>query len=372
MANNTQSTSIFDQAATTATETFNSINSTFNSNTGTFTLGSNGGNIFSINIPQVQEFNTLLKDLSNIPDNPWIPKTPPNQQQPQNQQGSPTTPALARGAAINVSSIGAANANLFHGCGFINDITGPLISSITSSISSIKSIISLIKKPRKYGAGAAIRIIFGQLGKLIRQAINFIIKTLNLQPVPSLTAAFNEAKKVLRYIAKWLKWAKRIARDIAAFYTLATNLQQLMNYIKSLPARVLAIIRNCLNQFLGGITQLTNLIKTLPGVVNNNNTTTIQILQNVTDSANSTANVANSSSNAANTNTLLANNNSFIATLINSTINVSSSVINSGNVGISNTHIQDYVSSTYGNTQTTQANTNFSTPTYSANNNTQP
>lgn len=295
-----------------------------------------GGTILNVNIPQIQTFGAFIKEIQS-------PKVPFGQIQ-QVIDAASTSP-LAKGNITN-SAIGQSNQNLYHNCGFLNELG--FASSIISSVTSITSIVNTIKKPRKYGRSAAIRIMFGQISKLIRIGIRAIVDALAIDPTGIVSFLFSQAKAVLRYVSKELRYYSRLARDLATIAYITTNLNELVNYIKSIPARILSVIKNCIITFLGSVNQITNAINAIPNIT-----------QEGTVSATLTT---------LKTNTISTVNQVNNTTVPNSPQVVQNAISNPSSV--SKSDVTTYVTNTYGTQQTTSASvSNYS---YSKNNQSQP
>jgi hypothetical protein len=173
-----------------------------------------------------------------------------------------TTPNLARGVLTNTGTA-FSNGNLAHACdinfvlsGFNIDATGlfPNFGLITAAIQN--------------GKNAAASVVRSALAKLIagfRVAIKAIIVSLNLDPSGELSAAFSKYKQIIREINEKIKQIAQIVADAAFFYYLAQNIIQILEWIKSLPAQLATLFRDCLTNFNNSLkripSQLTGSIK---------------------------------------------------------------------------------------------------------------
>lgn len=283
---------IFDNLTTTAKEAATTVGNSLGLTTQFTGSGVNfglpgGGNILNVTLPK---FDSLRKELQppNLPFGNLVW-----------ENGSPSIPPIARGV-VTGSIIETTNKNLFHNCGFLMNLGfAGLTADIRSITNSITQIINTIKNPRKYGAAAIIRFTMFNLSAQIRKAINALIKAIGLtDPSGKISALFSQAKKVLSYVAGELRKAAKLARDIAMITSLATNLNQIINYIKSLPKQILAVLQNCFQQFLGSVNQLAKSVQSLPGVTNNKNTKTA--FQSVSTNVNKTQSSIKYSASTAN------------------------------------------------------------------------
>lgn len=295
-----------------------------------------GGTILNVNIPQIQTFGAFIKEIQS-------PKVPFGQIQ-QVIDAASTSP-LAKGNITN-TAIGQSNQNLYHNCGFLNELG--FASSIISSVTSITSIVNTIKKPKKYGRSAAIRIMFGQISKYVRLAVRAIVDVMAIDPTGIASTIFSQAKAVLRYISKELRYYSRLARNLATIAYITTNLNELVNYIKSIPARILSVIKNCVVTFLGSVNQITNAINAIP-------------------------NITKEGSVGATLTTLKTNTISTVKQVSNTTVPNSPQVVQNAinnPTSVSKSDVTTYVTNTYGTQKTTLQNvSNYS---YSTNNQSQP
>lgn len=291
----------FESLSSTAQQTSQTVSNTlsgvFNYTTSGFKIGiPGGGNILNVTIPQIQIFNNLVQELKppNLPFGNLVW-----------QDGAPTIPPMARGV-VNGSIVNTTNNNLFHNCGFLTSLGfAGLTADVRSITSSITQIINTIKYPRKYGAAALIRFTMFSLSNYIRQAINLLLNAVNLDTTGFISQAFSEAKRVLRYIAAELRKAAKLVRDVAMISSIATNLNQILNYIKGLPKQIMAILQNCLLTFVGSVKQLASAVQTLPGVTNNSSATAA--FKSVQQNTNAAANTVTSSASTANVHPTIVN-----------------------------------------------------------------
>ena len=245
-------TTAIDSLSTSVSDATSSVTGTLKGSTFTFSLAG-GGEIFNVNIPQIQTINNLWKEL-----NP--PKVPTGTQL--YGIGSSTISPLARGV-INNSAISKNNSNLFHNCGFLNDIglTG-LAGSITGAVSSITSLINTIKYPKRYAAGSVIRISIAFLNQAANAIKNLLFKVFDFCP-PFVAQLFSEARYYLGIITKYAKLAAKMIREAESLLSITTNLNQIVSLIKKMPAQILRVLKGCLNTFLGSVSQISNALQSI-------------------------------------------------------------------------------------------------------------
>lgn len=113
---------------------------------------------------------------------------------------------------------------------------------------------------------ALARAAFGQLMQVIRDAINKLIASLGLEPSGEISKLISLAKALLRK----LKYIQSIIDEIVDLKNIildyARKVRAMIDYILSLPAKLIALLQDCLSNFLSSIgSALTDLIS-IPGL----------------------------------------------------------------------------------------------------------
>lgn len=163
--------------------------------------------------------NVSTTDANGKPlDNPVPTMVNPNE-----SVGSPTIAAEARGLILN-TNIDKTNHDLAHACDFILELQ--------------KSI-----NFKKYAKA---------LGNAIREGIRAIMKALGLSDP---TGQYSWVIDQLKSIARWLKRVqKEVIQPINDFikyvYAYITKLRAIITWILSLPDRLLALVKSCLQNLL--------------------------------------------------------------------------------------------------------------------------
>lgn len=156
------------------------------------------------------------------PHSNLVPPQPPKGQV-QYTVGQPTIAPLARGVVAN-TAISQSNDNLSHVC----DITGSLRYAIASTSLVVKELIESIRQ--------AIQALFeGVSSSPFADQVRGVVK--------SIKAKVDEIKKL---ISK----AQDVQREIANYIN---ELQRLIAYIATLPARIAALLKQCLNEATNGL-----------------------------------------------------------------------------------------------------------------------
>jgi len=92
---------------------------------------------------------------------------------------------------------------------------------------------------------------------------------------------------------------------------LVEQINNIVNYVKSLPKRFQALLQECVSQFLGSVNNLVNQVKSIPGAVNGPIESVLQTLKLTSEKqladARESANIAASGNPMANSITLIEN-----------------------------------------------------------------
>lgn len=149
--------------------------------------------------------------------------------------GNPDRPQLASGYAQN-TGIAASDANRSHACD-------------TSLF--VQRNISLAK-------------IFEPTIRTIREIIKKILDALGI--TPGSNGIIEQIKKVKRYVDDITKFLKKIQNALDALVVVVKKINALINYILSLPARLLALFVNCLKELYAELkAQFTDVVKSAIG-----------------------------------------------------------------------------------------------------------
>ena len=345
-------TTAIDSLSTSVSDATSSVTGTLKGSTFTFSLAG-GGEIFNVNIPQIQTINNLWKEL-----NP--PKVPTGTQL--YGIGSSTISPLARGV-INNSAISKNNSNLFHNCGFLNDIglTG-LAGSITGAVSSITSLINTIKYPKRYAAGSVIRISIAFLNQAANAIKNLLFKVFDFCP-PFVAQLFSEARYYLGIITKYAKLAAKMIREAESLLSITTNLNQIVSLIKKMPAQILRVLKGCLNTFLGSVSQISTALQSIPNATkqasaSNSFTQLNQNIKTTTDKVAAAAASSQSSSVATAQSGVTTPTGSTAGVISDTTINLISDAVTNATTGTTTdtaTALSTHLAETYGTKETVQS-----------------
>ena len=207
-----------------------------------------------------------------------------------NAIGMPTIAPIAMGILAN-TGISLTNASLGHACDFRYAFNFNLGVSSLGLINPVSAIQNAMKSG-KNKAAMLISAFISQLNDTFRLTIKGILFTLNLDPSGVLSGAYSYVKKIVRMINEITIKIAKVVEIVSAVYYLIQDIQKIIDYLKSLPTRFLAMVQDCITNFLGGIKNFTSQILSIPGAVGNS-------IQDIASSLTSSANSMVSTLNAA-------------------------------------------------------------------------
>jgi hypothetical protein len=235
--------------------------------------------------PAVGKGFSALAKMHNNPDvvklegnKPVSPNTAPAMQM--QQLGKPTTPANAYTTTGTMLSI--TNANLTHACDFkfLINFTDLNIGIIQNPITVIKEAIEGAKNK----AAAIMRALIAQIVAKFRLVVKGVVVALNLDPSGQIARAVSVARDIIRKINYYTKLIAEYIAVAALVVFLVKELQQIIDWIKSLPAKILALLKDCLATFMKGVTDAAAQIVSIPGQAASSLTTAFSDLQVSTES----------------------------------------------------------------------------------------
>lgn len=175
--------------------------------------------------------------------------------------GAPDTPANAYTA--NNTMLSVTNSDLIHSCDFRF-----LINFGDFNIGTIENPITLIKQAianSKNAAQAIIKALLAQLLTGFRIGLKGIIVALNLDPTGNMSKIFSQVKEAIRTINYYSKLVAEYIGNAALVVSLLQQLTQIIEWIKTLPQQVLAMLKDCLSTFQNAVKAASSQIKAIPG-----------------------------------------------------------------------------------------------------------
>jgi hypothetical protein len=211
--------------------------------------------------------------------------------------GKPTIPTNAY--STNNTIIQVTNNNTVHACDFRF-----LINFADLNIGVIENPIKLIEEAIKNAqnkAAAIIRAILQQVIDKFRTVLKAITVTLNLDPTGQIAKAISRVREVIRTINYYSRKLAEYIGNAALIVALISEIKQVVEWIKSLPANILAMLKDCLTSFQGAIQSAGSQIALIPGQISSSVEGAFKDLENSTGSAISQSEQAAQTANVPNT-----------------------------------------------------------------------
>jgi hypothetical protein len=177
--------------------------------------------------------------------------------------GVQTTPPFSRQTMFGTVTA-QTNSDLAHSCDFKFTIN----ANTDLSLGIIDNPVTVITKAIADGKNAAAAIVSSLIGQAIdafRITIKGIIVALNFDPSGEISTAVSTAKKYIREINEKLKEIAEYVAVASLYYNLIKQIQQIVDFIKTLPAKVLALIQGCFTNFTNAIKDVAAQAAAIPG-----------------------------------------------------------------------------------------------------------
>jgi hypothetical protein len=177
-----------------------------------------------------------------------------------NRIGFPTIPTTTY--SVEGTTITIANEQTVHACDFKF-----LINFGDLGLDAFENPITVIKNAIASGKNKAALIIRSILNKIIegfRLVRKGIIATLNLDPSGQISRAFSVIQDIIRKVNYYAKKIAEYVEVAALVIELVRQLRQIIDYIRTLPERIIAILRDCLSTFLGAVNSAIGTISSIP------------------------------------------------------------------------------------------------------------
>lgn len=198
---------------------------------------------------------------------------------PAGQSAGPvTTPPLARGV-VEGTGIASTNASLQHACDFRYELNLDIgLIGLENPVTAIQNAI----KSGKNKAAQAIRILVEIMNDKFRLVVDAILKVIGFDPTGKVSLEFTIAKDLFREINKITKKVAK-AVELASFYvSLFREIQQIVEYLRSLPDRIKSIVQQCILNFLGSVQNFVSQVQAIPGQIQGTAETMLTQLSNTT------------------------------------------------------------------------------------------
>lgn len=206
-----------------------------------------------------------------------VEKLPPNSPfaSMMGKAGAQTTPPLGRGN-LEGSVIALLNGNLEHACDFKFMINVDAFSLF--GVNNPAEAIQRALRNAKLKATNRLRMLLKEAVKYIREGIKMVMKTLGFDPSGELSLSFQIGKDLVDQINTAVQFVAEKVEEVMEWVYFAQQIEQLILWIGTLPARIKQLLAACLTNFKNSIKQVANQLQTLPEQIINANKAQIQAL----------------------------------------------------------------------------------------------
>ena len=207
-----------------------------------------------VNLGEIGTIN--FKIVENSPPNSIFSKL-------LNTAGVQTTPQMARGY-VKGSIVDFLNGQTAHVCDFkfifpdLTSIIGEL--GLVSPVAAIQDAI----KNAKLKATNRLRSMIQMIITGLRTVLDGVILALGFDATGIISFNFSLLKKIVRQINAITKKIAMVVEAVLEWVFLAQQIVQLINWVKTLPAKLQQMLKDCLTQFGNSITQVATQIKSIP------------------------------------------------------------------------------------------------------------
>lgn len=240
-----------------------------------------------------RELTTADDSSENV--KPAVPQNAPEMKP--DRVGKPTTPTNAYSANGTVLAI--TNSETVHACDFrfLVDFPNLGIGVIENPFTLIEQSITRSKN----AAAAIIRTLLAQLIDNFRIVLKGINVALNLDPTGQIAKSVSLAREAIRTLNRYSRKLAEVVGSAALVVSFVTELKQIVDWIKTLPSNVLAMLQDCLSTFQSAVNRASSQLSLIPGQVSNSLEGAFQQLETSTSQAISQAQQSEQTANVPNT-----------------------------------------------------------------------
>ena len=177
---------------------------------------------------------------------------------------NPTTNSYISKGIVAGTGISLTNSSLAHVCDFRYQLDFNI--GISGLINPVTAITEAIKNG-KNNAANFIAMMIKKLNDTIRTAVKALVKAMNLDPTGQVASVYAIVKAKLDDINTFIKQIAEYVEIAATVYYLIRDINQIVDYLKSLPARFLAIVQDCITRFLNGAKTFVAQVAAIPGQI---------------------------------------------------------------------------------------------------------
>jgi len=183
--------------------------------------------------------------------------------------GQPTTAPLARGVVAN-TAIAFTNADLAHVCGFKFNLNFNIDLGL-GELTAVKELATALQRgiqAGKKGVADVVRAKTTELVTTLRTAINTIIKAIGAADVTGVFSySFSQLKSLTRKLNSFLSQAAEMAYNAGLAIGVVQGIQELINWIATLPAQIKSVVQNCLTNFTNSVKGVVKTINAVPSQI---------------------------------------------------------------------------------------------------------
>jgi hypothetical protein len=177
---------------------------------------------------------------------------------------NPTTNSYISKGIVAGTGISLTNSSLSHVCDFRYQLDFNI--GLSGLINPVTAITQAIKNG-KNNAANFIAMMIKKLNDTIRTAVKALISAMNLDPTGQIASVYAIVKAKLDDINTFIKQIAEYVEIAATIYYLVKNINEIVDYLKSLPARFLAIVQDCITRFLNGAKAFVAQVAAIPGQI---------------------------------------------------------------------------------------------------------
>jgi len=177
---------------------------------------------------------------------------------------NPTTNSYISKGIVAGTGIFLTNSALSHVCDFRYQLDFNI--GLAGLINPVTAITQAIKRG-KNNAANFIAFLIKKLNDTITLAIKGIIAAISFDPTGVSSIIYAKVTAILQDINDFIKDIAEYVEIAATVYYLVKNINDIITYLQSLPARFLAMVQDCITRFLNGAKAFVAQVAAVPGQI---------------------------------------------------------------------------------------------------------
>ena len=225
---------------------------------------------------------SILPGVRNLAENPWNtnmgfspqPLFPGKEAEPdapampdaiaEVAKKNPTTNSYISRGIVAGTGISLTNSALSHVCDFRYQLDFNI--GLAGLINPVTAITQAIKRG-KNNAANFIAFLIKKLNDTITLAIKGIIAAISFDPTGVSSIIYAKVTAILQDINDFIKDIAEYVEIASTIYYLVKNINDIITYLQSLPARFLAMVQDCITRFLNGAKAFVAQVAAVPGQI---------------------------------------------------------------------------------------------------------